>query len=1078
VGVKDSTSPGYPEVRRLSATSGGVDVSWGASVSLTAFGTMKANTVMSVFDACLLGDGRLAVAGSKALDAGGSQTQIVAVAANGAGQSLFADLGNEDEPGSAALGMTTLGSGAGERVVMGYLRRAAGSLGRDGNRIRMSSLRTADGAADTSFSGDGQLDVAYQTPTLDQSLAAFPGPDGTTYTVINAHMTTEEGSVLGAPLDSRRYLAVVRQRADGLKDPLFGSGGSANLELHADGSHGAPRHGAIAPDGGIIAATELRLFRFTPGGTQDMAFGGGDGEAQSSNANDRIQRVLVQPDGKILAFGRVSGQTNLVVMRFTAAGALDSGFGSAGRRTFAGNTAGDLALQADGSILALCIQSIGGSNSPAVVRLTAAGAIDTAWGASGSVALPKAGYSAGAVTRLIAVPSGGWIAMGSLVTPPTERRSAVWRFGADGSLVSGFGSSGVAVHNVAPMGAGYQIETERFTSGLVDAGRGLLYLTGDSERVVLDSSGLADGSESRAWVARLALATGALDTGFASNGMKIWDTAAYPDAFPANQPMALSPILPSGDSGRLRLVGDLREDTVLLRMLVGTVQAAAAPVITQGAQVAVTMSEDGSPTPFSLALTASDADSTDLSWSVAEQPANGTVSISASASGGTANPVYTPSPDWFGSDSFVMVVSDGFLTDSIRVDVTVNPVDDVVGGTPDISVSVLGAVRSDGATVAAGNAVVGAAPLNVPIRLANAGTANLVLLSTALATQTNCSASLVGTPPSGLAPGNGSDLVIAISPTSAGAWSCVLLVSAQDPDEPTTSITITGQGLAVTAPVVTIAASDGIASEGSGTPDTGTLVLTRSGSTAAALSVNVGLAGSTATAGADYSLTPGGASSVVTFAAGSATATVTVTAVDDAVAEGEEFVRLTILSGTGYAPGAVASAEVAIIDSGSGTTPSISIVASDAAAAEVATGGIANNGAFTLSRTGSTASALTVDLAISGAAVNGTDYSTIPATATFAAGSSSVAIPITVLDDAATEGTEAVILGIQAGSGYAVGSPASASVTIIDNESGGGSAGGGAGGGGGGGGGGCGAGASAIAGLLGLLTLRLRRRRG
>jgi hypothetical protein len=57
--------------------------------------------------------------------------------------------------------------------------------------------------------------------------------------------------------------------------------------------------------------------------------------------------------------------------------------------------------------------------------------------------------------------------------------------------------------------------------------------------------------------------------------------------------------------------------------------------------------------------------------------------------------------------------------------------------------------------------------------------------------------------------------------------------------------------------------------------------------------------------------------------------------------------------------------------------PTITIGVNDANAGETLTGQIANPGQFTLSRTGSTASALTVNYTVGGTATNGVDYSTL-----------------------------------------------------------------------------------------------------
>jgi hypothetical protein len=99
-----------------------------------------------------------------------------------------------------------------------------------------------------------------------------------------------------------------------------------------------------------------------------------------------------------------------------------------------------------------------------------------------------------------------------------------------------------------------------------------------------------------------------------------------------------------------------------------------APVITGGDSTSVTMSEDGSPTPFSLTLNATDVDGDTLTWSVLTPASHGTAT--ASGTGASKSIGYTATANYNGSDSFVVQVSDGALTDTIRVDVTVNAVND------------------------------------------------------------------------------------------------------------------------------------------------------------------------------------------------------------------------------------------------------------------------------------------------------------------------------------------------------------------------------------------------------------------
>ncbi|MFC3116647.1 beta strand repeat-containing protein [Cellvibrio fontiphilus] len=107
-----------------------------------------------------------------------------------------------------------------------------------------------------------------------------------------------------------------------------------------------------------------------------------------------------------------------------------------------------------------------------------------------------------------------------------------------------------------------------------------------------------------------------------------------------------------------------------------------APVITQGSSTNVSMSEDGSPTPFSLSLTATDAQSDSLTWTITAPAQQGDASVSAA---GVVS--YTPTANYQGSDNFVVTVSDGNLSASITVNVTVEAVNDapVISGTPSTS---------------------------------------------------------------------------------------------------------------------------------------------------------------------------------------------------------------------------------------------------------------------------------------------------------------------------------------------------------------------------------------------------------
>jgi N-acetylneuraminic acid mutarotase len=105
----------------------------------------------------------------------------------------------------------------------------------------------------------------------------------------------------------------------------------------------------------------------------------------------------------------------------------------------------------------------------------------------------------------------------------------------------------------------------------------------------------------------------------------------------------------------------------------------------------------------------------------------------------------------------------------------------------------------------------------------------------------------------------------------------------------------------------------------------------------------------------------------------------------------------------------------------------VSISAIDSSASESGP----NSGAFRVTRTGSTSSALTVNYFIGGSADNGVDYNTLDGDITIAAGATSANITITPKSDGIAEGTETVTLSVQPPTGYGL-MNSTATVNISD----------------------------------------------
>ena len=173
---------------------------------------------------------------------------------------------------------------------------------------------------------------------------------------------------------------------------------------------------------------------------------------------------------------------------------------------------------------------------------------------------------------------------------------------------------------------------------------------------------------------------------------------------------------------------------------------------------------------------------------------------------------------------------------------------------------------------------------------------------------------------------------------------------------------------------------------------------------------------------------------VITIAAGSSSGTASVNAPGDDVHVDAGSVSATIssASGGGFENLAVnpAAANTAITDTIDTTTLSIS------GAASVTEGGTAT---YTLSLTAPAQSAVTVNLAYSGSAADGSDFSGV-ATVTIPAGASSVNFNVATLDDALFEGTEGFAVAIVSATGgtfenlVVSGSNSSVGTTLLDDD--------------------------------------------
>ena len=249
---------------------------------------------------------------------------------------------------------------------------AAGSFGNYNGTGRSNIARlNADGSLDSTFNpGSGADDIVY---------AVLLQPDGKI--VIGGAFTHYNGT-------AREYLA--RLNADGSLDNSFVGPDFAStsgwwvqtLAMQADGK--ILVGGEFYFTGG--ATFKSGLCRVTTTGALDASFSGlAEGAHTAGNTSSLlpVYKVVVQPDGKILAGGNFTGFNNTTqghLVRLTSTGAIDGSFTSA---TF-DDAVNAIALLPDGKVVVGGkFANYGATASSRLAKLSSAGALDTGFSSAG-----------------------------------------------------------------------------------------------------------------------------------------------------------------------------------------------------------------------------------------------------------------------------------------------------------------------------------------------------------------------------------------------------------------------------------------------------------------------------------------------------------------------------------------------------------------------------------------------------------------------------------------------------------------------------------------------------------------------
>ncbi|HEY6962380.1 MAG TPA: delta-60 repeat domain-containing protein [Gaiellaceae bacterium] len=303
---------------------------------------------------------------------------------------------------------------------------AAGGMG--SGQVNSGIVIRLDGAGqlDRSFDADGRVVVArgaYRGAVAVQRDGKILFAGGT--------YAFESGGAMS--------IALSRYNADGSVDSGFGSGGVVVTPL--PDRYGMPWHVLLPSDGTIVvvgqswprasSVMQVVVLRYTRDGRLDTTFGSGGVTISDWGPFAAPTGAALSPDGAIVVGGYRSDpdSKNLVSVaeRLTPDGAPDSSFGSAGiavtdHEAYSGM--GGVAVQADGKVL------LAGGTSFSVLRFTTSGALDTTFGSKGVVSLGSRPFTD--ESRDVAVQRNGKILVFGTGAGDGKREFALKRLLPDG----------------------------------------------------------------------------------------------------------------------------------------------------------------------------------------------------------------------------------------------------------------------------------------------------------------------------------------------------------------------------------------------------------------------------------------------------------------------------------------------------------------------------------------------------------------------------------------------------------------------------------------------------------------------
>jgi uncharacterized delta-60 repeat protein len=405
------------------ASNGQRDLTFGS------YGKVSYADFFSASRVALQSDGKIVVVGTRNDD-----FQIVRLTPTGALDSSFDNDGwLNDIDTQLSIPKDVIVQSDGKIVVCGYAEVG-------GDADFGIARYTTSGTRDISFSGDGKMTVPFGAEDMCESVVQQL--DGKLVLAGSRESTSTFGD---------NDFAVARLLSNGALDGTFD--GDGKLTTGFGGEENATDV-ALQSDGHIvvlgaapIGTNKSFIARYLASGKLDSTF---DGDGKRSIPIDRLTKLAIQPDGKLLALGSHEnyGQFNFALYRLLPTGELDKSFDYDGNAwlDFGGRDIGEaLALQADGRIL------VGGSKDTTGVlaRLWQDG---TAFDTGGQqihtpISLPIYPPGSDPITSAVVAQSNDlFLVAGELrnITGLSRSDAFITRFTSSGMVDPTFGENGTA----------------------------------------------------------------------------------------------------------------------------------------------------------------------------------------------------------------------------------------------------------------------------------------------------------------------------------------------------------------------------------------------------------------------------------------------------------------------------------------------------------------------------------------------------------------------------------------------------------------------------------------------------------